>query len=98
MAKTKTDFSNPSGPKTSSTNSLASRPRSPIKPITAISESVFLAIIDIKVDLPTPEPAKIPIRCPLHTVKKVLTALTPKSTFPFTRLRNCAGGGALFIK
>ena len=60
------------------TNSLTSLPRSPISAITLISAFVFLANIPSKVLFPTPDPAKIPILCPLPTVIRPSTALTPK--------------------
>ena len=52
----------PSVPRISSINSLTSRPRSPIRAITFKSAEVFFAIMPRVVLLPTPEPAKIPIR------------------------------------
>ena len=67
----------PSVPKISSINSLTSLPRSPINAITFKSAEVFFAIIPRVVLLPTPEPAKIPILCPLPTVVKASTAFIP---------------------
>jgi hypothetical protein len=52
----------PSSPKSSSMNSRASRPRSPTRPMTLILASVWRTIIDKSVDLPTPEPEKMPMR------------------------------------
>ncbi len=83
----------PSGPRSSSTNSRASRLRSPIKPIILISANVWRAIIDRSVDFPTPDPAKIPILWPLQTVRKAFITLTPRSIFSPTRFRVWAGGG-----
>ena len=60
-------------------NSFTSRPRSPIKPTTIISASVYLAIIPNSTDFPTPDPANKPIRCPRPTVNKALIARTPTS-------------------
>ena len=68
----------PSSPRSFSTNSRISRPRSPTRAITLISAFTFLAIMPIKVDFPTPEPAKIPIRCPFPMVFKPSIALMPK--------------------
>src|SRR5437764_1168846 len=64
VAVTITLFANPSGPKSSSMNSLSSRPRSPTKAITVTSASVLRAIMAIKIDLPTPEPENMPMHCP----------------------------------
>ena len=80
MAATTTDRLRPSTPRSRSMNSLTSRPRSPISPTTATSAEVLRAIMDKRVDLPTPEPAKIPIRWPLPMVIKPLMDLTPTST------------------
>ena len=44
------------------------------------------------VDLPTPEPAKMPMRWPLQQVGKALSALTPRSSLPPTRPRVWAEG------
>ena len=78
VATTTTERLMPSGPKSLSINSRTSLPRSPIKAITLISALVFLANIPISVDLPTPEPAKMPILCPFPTVISPSTALTPR--------------------
>ncbi len=51
------------------------------------------ASIDISTDLPTPEPAKMPMRWPSHMVVKVLSARTPMSIGSPTRARSCAGSG-----
>ena len=67
----------PSSPRSLSTNSLTSRPRSPISAMTLISACVFRANIPKRVLFPTPEPAKIPIRCPFPTVIRPSTAFTP---------------------
>ena len=44
-----------------------------------MSAFTFLAIIPIRVLLPTPEPAKMPILCPLPMVSMLSMALTPNS-------------------
>src|SRR5216684_1659943 len=63
--------------------------------MTVISASTLRASIDNSTDLPTPEPAKMPSRWPRQQVRKVLSARTPRSSGRPTRLRECAGGGAL---
>ena len=73
------DFFNPSGPKSCCKNSFNSRPRSPTNANTLISAEEFLANIPNKVDLPTPLPAKIPIRCPRPIGTKVSIARTDVS-------------------
>tara|TARA_B100000315_G_scaffold250360_1_gene283037 strand:+ start:7333 stop:8556 length:1224 start_codon:yes stop_codon:yes gene_type:complete len=77
----------PSSPRSSSINSRASRPRSPINPTTLVSAAVWRAIIDKIVDLPTPEPEKMPILCPLQTVRKAFITRTPRSILSPTRWR-----------
>ncbi len=69
----------PSSPRMSSMNSLTSRPRSPIRPTTTISAVVPRVIIPRRTDLPTPEPANRPIRCPCPMVSIELIAFTPTS-------------------
>ena len=41
----------------------------------------------------TPEPAKMPMRCPLQQVVNALRARTPRSSLPAMRARSPAGGG-----
>jgi hypothetical protein len=60
---TTTDFSN-AAPSVSSRNSFTSRPRSPMSAMTALSKPADFAIIERRVDFPTPEPAKTPMRWP----------------------------------
>ena len=62
-----------------------------------MSASTLRASIDNSTDLPTPEPAKMPSRWPRQQVRNVLSARTPRSSGGPTRLRECAGGGALRI-
>ncbi len=64
VAQTTTERARPAAPSASSRNSTTSRPRSPTSAITFTSASVCRAICPISVDLPTPEPAKSPRRCP----------------------------------
>jgi len=47
-------------------------------PITEMSAETLRASIDKRTDLPTPEPEKMPIRWPRHTVMNVFRARTPK--------------------
>ena len=85
----------PSSPRSRSTNSLTSLPRSPINAITLISAFVFLANIPSNVLFPTPDPAKIPILCPFPTVIRPSTAFTPKgSTSSIIFLAIGSGGNA----
>ena len=77
-------------------NSLTSLPRSPISAITFISAKVFLAIIPSKVDLPTPEPANIPILCPLPQVKNPSIAFTPSGSGSVIFVLESGFGGWLF--
>ena len=79
VATTSTLRRMPSSPKSFCMNSRTSRPRSPTRAITLMSAFTFLAIMPIRVDLPTPEPAKMPIRCPLPMVIRLSMAFTPNS-------------------
>ena len=95
VATTTTERAIPSGPRSLSMNSLTSLPRSPIRAITLISAFVLRANIPRRVLLPTPEPAKMPIRCPLPTVMRPSTAFTPRgSTSLIISLDIGSGGGA----
>jgi len=76
-------------------NSWTSLPRSPTRPMTLTSAAVYRAIIPSRTDFPTPDPEKIPMRCPRQQVRKVLMARTPRSTFPLTLFRAWAGGAGL---
>ena len=58
-------------------NSGISRPLSPMSAMTLTGAFEFLTIIPIKVDLPTPLPAKIPSFCPTPQVKSPSIVLTP---------------------
>ena len=71
----------------SSTNSLTSRPRSPIAAKTAVSNLFPFPSMESKVDLPTPEPAKIPILCPAQRGVNTSIARTPVNTGMLRRLR-----------
>ncbi|MGY3363716.1 hypothetical protein ACVWZL_000841 [Bradyrhizobium sp. GM2.4] len=63
--------------------------------MTLTAASTLRASIDSSTDLPTPEPAKMPMRWPRQQVRKVFIARTPRSSGAPTRLRECAGGGEL---
>ena len=92
VAHTTTERFMPSGPRSRSMNSRTSRPRSPIRAITFSSALVLRANIPIKVDLPTPEPAKIPILCPLPTVIRPSTAFTPNGSTSLMIVRFIGSG------
>ena len=65
---------------TSAAKLATSRARSPISPTTTTSAAVNLVIMPNKTDLPTPDPAIIPIRWPWPTVSKLLITRTPTSS------------------
>ena len=67
---------NPSGPRLCSMNSRTSRARSPISATTEMSALVYLAMLDISVDLPTPGPEKMPMRWPRPQVCRPSMART----------------------
>ena len=95
VATTTTLRAIPSAPRSRSINSRTSLPRSPIKAMTLISAIVLRANIPIKVDFPTPEPAKIPIRCPFPIVIRPSTAFTPRGKIvSIICLFNGSGAGA----
>ena len=77
VATTTTDRRSPSAPRSRSMNSRTSRPRSPRRAITLTSAVVLRAIIPSSTLLPTPLPAKIPIRCPCPRVISPSIARTP---------------------
>ncbi len=79
VATTRMERAMPSSPKSLRTKSRTSRPRSPTRAMTLMSAFTFLAIMPIRVLLPTPEPAKIPIRWPLPMVSSPSMAFTPNS-------------------
>ena len=80
-------------PKESSTNSLTSRPRSPISATTLTSASEFLAIIPKSVLLPTPEPANKPSLCPQPIVIQPSIARTPVENISVIIGRSNGPGG-----
>ena len=67
-------------------NSLTSRPRSPISATTETSASVPRAIIDSRLDLPTPDPAKMPRRWPRPHGTAVSRARTPRASWSVDHL------------
>ena len=79
-----------SGP---SRNSRTSRPRSPTSASTTVSKAAAWAIIDRMVDLPTPEPAKMPTRWPWQSGVNRSTTRTPVFSGLRTRARVMAAGG-----
>ena len=70
VATTTTLRLSPSGPRSRSTNSRTSRPRSPISPTTITSAFACRAIMPSSTDLPTPGPAITPTRCPSPSVRQ----------------------------
>ena len=81
VATTTTERARPSGPRSFSRNSRTSRPRSPTRAITQTWASVPRAIIDSRLDLPTPEPAKMPMRWPRPQGTSVSSARTPRPSW-----------------
>jgi hypothetical protein len=80
-------------------NSRTSRPRSPTSATTAVSNASAAANIASSVDLPTPEPAKTPMRWPKQSGVKISMTRTPVLKGASTRCRVMAltasdGGGA----
>ena len=84
-------------PSASSRNSRTSRPRSPTSAMTTLSKPGEEASMASMVDLPTPEPAKTPMRWPAQSgVKKSMTR-TPLLIGFLTRSRVIAAGGSASI-
>ena len=75
-------------------NSSTSRPRSPTRQITLISSDVARAIMPSNDDLPTPEPAKMPMRWPRPQGTNASRDRTPKDTRSLMRGRDRGSGGA----
>ena len=73
-------------------NSRTSRPRSPTRQITLTDAVVERAIMPSSVDLPTPEPAKMPSRWPRPHGTSASSARTPRSSRSSMRVR-CSGDG-----
>jgi hypothetical protein len=65
-------------------------PRSPMRAMTLTSALVLLAIMPSRVDLPTPEPANMPMRWPLPRGRRPSSDLTPDD---MRVLMRCAGQG-----
>ena len=86
-----------SPPRFFSINSGTSRPRSPISATTFIGASVFFTIMPMRVDLPTPEPAKIPSFCPLPQVSSPSIVFMPTLKGSFISPLFIASIGALMI-
>ena len=96
VATTTTERRMPSGPRSFSTNSLTSRPRSPTNPTTTTSAAAPRAIMPSSVDLPTPDPANRPRRWPRPTGMNVSIARTPVCKALLMRSRRSGCGGVLF--
>ncbi len=97
VATTATDFERLL-PSVSSMNSRTSRPRSPTSAITTLSKASARASMESSVDLPTPEPAKMPRRCPRQSGEKMSIARTPVLNPCSTRLRVMEGGATFAIE
>ena len=97
VAMTRTDRRRPSSPRSLSINSRTSRPRSPTRQITLTSAVVLRAIMPRTVLLPTPDPAKMPMRWPLPIVSSPSMARMPRLTGSVIRRRVSASGGAAKI-
>ncbi len=83
-----------SRPSASSRNSRTSRPRSPTRASTVVSKPAARASIDSSVDLPTPEPAKMPMRCPAQSGVKRSMARMPVFIGLRMRCRRMGAGGS----
>ena len=94
VATTTTERARPSGPRSRSRNSRTSRPRSPTRARTETWASVPRAIIDSRLDFPTPEPAKRPSRWPRPQGMRVSMARTPRGRGRSTLARS-KGCGAV---
>ena len=98
VATMTTERARPSGPRSRAMNSCTSRPRSPTKASTETSASVPRIIIDIRLDLPTPEPANMPIRCPRPQGTSVSMTRTPSGSCSVTgRRRNGCGAAPVTV-
>ena len=93
VEQTTTARAKPSGPRSFSRNSRSSRPRSPTRPMTTTSALAPRAIIESRVDLPTPEPANRPTRCPSPSGVKASMARTPVTKGSTMRRRRNGWGG-----
>ena len=94
VATTSTDRASPSGPRSFSMNSRTSRPRSPTRAMTETSASVPRAIIDSRLDLPTPEPAMMPILWPRPQGTSESRARTPSPSWRVMVGRDRASGAS----
>ena len=90
---TTTERARPSGPRSSSMNWRTSRPRSPTRAMTVTAASLLRVIIDSSDDLPTPEPAKTPMRWPRPTGVNASRTRTPSGSRVVMRPR-ASGDGA----
>ncbi len=97
VATTTTERARPSGPRSRSMNSRTSRPRSPTRQMTLTWAEVERAIIPRREDLPTPEPAKMPRRCPRPQGTSASKARTPSETRSVIRGRVSGSGGAAWV-
>ncbi len=95
VATTTTLRARPSGPRSCSMNSRTSRPRSPTRAMTLTSALLPRAIMPIRVLLPTPDPAKMPIRWPVPQGISASIARTPRASgLRMLGRRSTSGGRA----
>jgi hypothetical protein len=73
--------------------SFTSRPRSPIRAVTMTSADVYRDIMPSVTLLPTPEPEKMPMRCPRPHVSRASIARMPVESGWSIRGRSTALGG-----
>ena len=94
VATTATVLAIAAAPIVSSRNSRTSRPRSPTRATTTVSNASAAASMASSVDLPTPEPAKTPMRWPKQSGVKMSMTRTPVRNAVPTRWRCKAPGVA----
>ena len=94
VAVTTTERARPCGPRAFLMKSLSSRPRSPISATTLTSAWDERQIMPSRVLLPTPAPAKMPMRCPTPSGSMPSTARIPVAKGCSMARRANGGGGA----
>ena len=95
LVDTTTTARSRASPRVSVTNSITSRPRSPTSATTTVSKPGERDSMESRVDLPTPEPAKIPTRWPRQMGMKMSIAFTPVFTPSPTMPRSMELGAML---
>ena len=94
VATTSTERFSPSAPSELVMKSCTSRPRSPSSAMTLTSACAWRAIMPSSVLLPTPEPAKMPMRWPRPTVSTPSSARTPVAMGSSMGRRSSGLGGS----